>query len=195
MACGSSGEKGANDPSEADAEGYVPTSKHYTPEQMGQLTLCTGYGDVLYHVLLRKKNGSTLEQELERHRQHPNPGGNDDMVEAIIQDVYKQPEAESFQVVDSFFGFCMEQLAAVPPAQQAVAQRCLRSTYISLDAYSLRANGTAEERVKEFFAPFDYSAPIVSRAFAFADPSVDYLKRADLMHEEWVRCFKEAEGA
>lgn|GEM_PF-3958503 len=189
----SSGEKApAKEPSSAERS-VVPTSRHYSRQQMQRLTMCVAHGNVLYHVILQKKTGTTLEQALERLRQ-ADPPVLDENLEALIQDVYAQPDDETSEILESFYSdFCIPMSAEIPEEQAAVAQRCLRSTYIAMEAYAARAAGLTEEQTKEHFESTEYAAPIVARAYAFDGPNADYGKHGELVTDEWFRCFAEAE--
>jgi len=197
-ACGGGGANSGGEPAKGapseDVQNLVPKSSKYSNQQMQGLTLCTAFGDVVFHTVKRKAAGGTLETELEKlHSSKAFEREHGQFLEALVKDLYNQPNQPSLDVLFSFYEFCAADFAAIPKERPQPAKHCLLAQHLSLEAYYLREQGKSREDVLAYLKPIDYAAPIVERAYAFDAPEGDYVRRMDLTNSEFQRCFAEAE--
>ncbi len=204
LGCSSAGNQPANEPTSSeepsgDERSVVPISRHYSELQLNKLTACSGYGVVVYHALLAKDAGSTIETELAIIREQ-SPESLNGPLEMILRDLYSQPADTHFAVMNSFYDELCVTAARIAEGQKEIAQRCLLATYISMAAYAAHVGGGPEAGIQQYFAAHDatrsIAKPIVARAYA-ADtqhiPAMGYLRYAPLAVDEWLGCFEEAE--
>lgn len=160
------------------ASGAAPV---FSSQQNVELFYCTALTDTAKGLAARRLQGATAAEA--KRREYPDAGMKE-VYDAIVDKVYEDAFADSWEYAVGFFGYCARDIAKVSKAQADFGARCYQNLQIAADTVDLRQQGLSRKEVSKRLSAIknETSGAVFEKTWA-ADK-----ERSDAMDDAWRDC-------